>query len=128
MTRVKKKNFNRLAMEIHLLEDYFANGIYMNERETIETNGEGQIDWNRTICETFAFIKNGKPHYVDLQTFDFRDDNQDFFRLLHECVLTKCSRELQSIGILDLFDIAPVEFCTKDISDFGKDRLHTVSA
>ncbi len=115
----QKENFNRLAMEIFLLEDYFSNGIYTNERETIETNGEGQIDWNRTIGETFAFIKNGKPHYVDLQTFDFRNDSQNFFRLLHECILTKCSRELQNIGILDLFDIAPAEFCVKGISDFG---------
>lgn len=115
----KKENFNRLAMELFLLEDYFANGIYTNEREIIETNGEGQIDWNRTIGETFAFIKNSKPYYIDLQTVAFRDDNQDFFRLLHECVLTKCSHELQTIDILDLFDISPVEFSTKDISDFG---------
>lgn len=111
--------FNRLAMEIYLLEDYFEYGVYTNERETIESNGEGEIDWNRTIGETFAFIRNSKPYYVDLRTFAFRDDSQDFFRLLHECVLTKCSRELQKIGVLDLFDIAPVELSASDFSDFG---------
>lgn len=115
----KKENFNRLAMELFLLEDYFANGIYTNEREIIETNGEGQIDWNRTIGEAFAFIKNARPYYVDLQTVEFRDNSQDFFRLLHECVLTKCSRELQIAGILDLFDIAPVQLNAKPVSDFG---------
>jgi len=115
----KKENFNRLAMELFLLEDYFANGIYTNEREIIETNGEGQIDWNRTIGDAFAFIKNARPYYVDLQTVEFRDNSQDFFRLLHECVLTKCSRELQIAGILDLFDIAPVQLNAKPVSDFG---------
>lgn len=115
----KKENFNRLAMELFLLEDYFANGIYTNEREIIETNGEGQIDWNRTIGEAFAFIKNARPYYVDLQTVEFRDNSQDFFRLLHECVLTKCSHELQVAGILDLFDIAPVQLSAKPVSDFG---------
>ena len=115
----QKERFNRLAMEIHLLEDYFAHGIYTNERETIETNGEGQIDWNKTIGETFAFIRNAKPYYVDVRTCEFRDDSHDFFRLLHECVLTKCSRELQEIGVLDLFDIAPAELCPRDFSDFG---------
>ncbi|MDE7291277.1 MAG: LlaJI family restriction endonuclease [Treponemataceae bacterium] len=106
-------------MEIHLLEDYFAHGIYTNERETIETNGEGQIDWDKTIGETFAFVRNAKPYYVDVRTSEFRDDSHDFFRLLHECVLTKCSRELQEIGVLDLFDIAPAELCARDFSDFG---------
>ncbi|MDE6245284.1 MAG: LlaJI family restriction endonuclease [Treponemataceae bacterium] len=115
----QKERFNRLAMEIHLLEDYFAHGIYTNERETIETNGEGQIDWNKTIGETFAFVRNAKPYYVDVRTSEFRDDSRDFFRLLHECVLTKCSRELQEIGVLDLFDIAPAELCARDFSDFG---------
>ncbi|MDE6719624.1 MAG: LlaJI family restriction endonuclease, partial [Treponemataceae bacterium] len=106
-------------MEIHLLEDYFAHGIYTNERETLETNGEGQIDWDKTIGETFAFVRNSKPYYVDVRTSEFRDDSHDFFRLLHECVLTKCSRELQEIGVLDLFDIAPAELCARDFSDFG---------
>lgn len=115
----EKGSFNRLAMELFLLEDYFTNGIYTNEREIIETNGEGQIDWNRTIGDAFAFIKNARPYYVDLQTVEFRDNSQDFFRLLHECVLTKCSRELQIAGILDLFDIAPVQLNAKPVSDFG---------
>lgn len=115
----EKGSFNRLAMELFLLEDYFANGIYTNEHEAIKTNGEGQIDWNRTIGESFAFIKNARPYYVDLQTVEFRDNSQDFFRLLHECVLTKCSRELQIAGILDLFDIAPVQLNAKPVSDFG---------
>lgn len=106
-------------MEIHLLEDYFAHGIYTNERETTETNGEGQIDWDKTIGETFAFVRNAKPYYVDVRTSEFRDDSHDFFRLLHECVLTKCSRELQEIGVLDLFDIAPAELCARDFSDFA---------
>lgn len=115
----QKERFNRLAMEIHLLEDYFAHGIYTNERETIKTNGEGQIDWDKTIGETFAFVRNAKPYYVDVRTSEFRDDSQDFFQLLHECIVTKCSHELQEIGILDLFDIAPAELCNRDFSDFG---------
>ncbi len=115
----QKEHFNRLAMEIYLLEDYFSHGAYTNERETTETNGQGQIDWDRTIGETLAFVRNAKPYYVDVRTREFRDNTQDFFRRLHECVLTKCSRELQEIGVLDLLDIAPVELCAKDVSDFG---------
>ena len=54
-----------------------------------------------------------------MRTCEFHDDSHDFFRLLHECVLTKCSRELQDIGVLDLLDIAPAELCARDFSDFG---------
>ena len=48
------KIFNRLAVSLHLLEEYFQYGIYTNQYDVIETNGEGEILWDKTINETFA--------------------------------------------------------------------------
>ena len=85
----------------------------------IETNGEGEILWDKTINETFAIIQNNKPYYVELQTKNTIDNDYDYFRRLHECVLTQCSRELSDAGLLELFELTEVELTQEEISDFG---------
>lgn len=111
------KIFNRLAVSIHLLETYYADGLYTNQKEIIETNGEGEILWDKTINETFAIIQNNKPYYVELQTKNTIDNDYDYFRRLHECVLTQCSRELSDAGLLELFELTEVELTQEEMSD-----------
>ncbi|MSS11285.1 LlaJI family restriction endonuclease [Clostridium sp. WB02_MRS01] len=113
------KIFNRLAVSLHLLEEYFMYGIYTNQHEIIEINGEGEILWNRTIDETFAVIQNNRPYYIELQTQNVVDNDMDFFKQLHECVLTQCSTELKNTGLLQLFDIEGVELTDCSLVDFG---------
>ena len=43
------KSFNLLAMQLYLLNDYYENGLYTNLDDIIETNGTGEILWNKTI-------------------------------------------------------------------------------
>ena len=92
-----------------MLEEYYVSGIYTNQRDIVETNGEGEILWDKTINETFAIIQNNKPYYVELQTKNTIDNDLDYFRRLHECVLTTCSKELKEVGLLQLFDLSEVE-------------------
>lgn len=115
----ENKIFNRLAVSLHLLEEYFQYGIYTNQHEVIETNGEGEILWDKTINETFALIQNNRPYYVELQTQNSVDDEMDYIKRLHECVLTQCTLELRETGILELFDIAEVELTSSCLNDFG---------
>lgn len=114
--------FNRLAVALHLLEEYYADGLYTNQKEIIETNGEGEILWDKTINETFAIIQNNKPYYVELQTINTVNNDLDYFRRLHECVLTTCSNELKSVGLLQLFDLSEVNLTQEELSDFGDDN------
>lgn len=113
------KLFNRLAVSLHLLEDYFQNGIYTNQHEVIETNGEGEILWDKTINETFAFIQNNRPYYVELQTINSVDNEMDYIHRLHECVISQCSRELRDAGLLDLFELSDAELTNSILDDFG---------
>ncbi|MCI9034552.1 MAG: LlaJI family restriction endonuclease [Lachnospiraceae bacterium] len=114
--------FNKLAVALYLLEDYHTNGLYTNQREIVEVNGEGDILWDKTINETFAIIQNNKPYYVELQTKNTVDNDLDYFRRLHECVLTICSRELENVGLLQLFDLSEVNLSQVELSDFGDDN------
>lgn len=115
----ENKIFNRLAVSLHLLEEYFQYGIYTNQHDVIEVNGEGEILWDKTINETYALIQNNRPYYVELQTQNSVDDEMDYIKRLHECVLTQCTLELRETGILELFDIAEVELTSSSIDDFG---------
>ncbi len=111
--------FNRLAVSLHLLEDYFEYGLYTNQHSVIETNGEGEILWDKTINETFTLIQNNRPYYVELQTQNTVDNDMDYFRRLHECVISQCTAELKETGILELFDIAEAELTNAQLADFG---------
>ena len=113
-------SFNLLSMMVFFLEDYYEYGIYNNIKNILEINGNGEIDWNRTINYTDPIIKDNKPYYVELYTKYKMDDLYDYFRILHEYIITKCSKKLEKVGLLDLFDLTAVELSDKDQEDFGE--------
>lgn len=114
-------SFNLLAVMLYLLQDYYDNGIYTNDVEGIETNGTGEILWDRTINETFSYISNNRPYYTELQTKKRVSDEYDFIRRLYACILTKFSKELEESDLPELFNIATVELSEEQVDDFGDD-------
>lgn len=112
-------SYNRLSMMLYFLEDYYENGIYSNIQNILEINGNGEIDWNRTVNENIAIIQENKPYYLELQTKYKINDLFDYFRMLHEFIITECSHYLEKIGLLELFDLTPVELSDKEQDDFG---------
>lgn len=115
-------SFNLLAIMLYLLEEYAENGVYTNELLTIEDNGSGEILWDNTINETYAVIRNSRPVYVDLKTINIDEDEQDFFRRLHCCIVTKCSQILEQAGLDKLFDLGLVDLSEAEIDDFGDEE------
>ena len=112
-------SYNRLSMMLFFLEDYFENGVYTNIQNILEINGNGEIDWNRTVNDNVAIIQDNKPYYVELQTKYKINDLFNYFRLLHEYIITECSQYLEKAGLLELFDLTPVELSDKELDDFG---------
>lgn len=117
--RDDKGEYNKLALSLHILQDYFENGVYTNIQEIIETNGDGEIDWDRTINETFAYIKDNRPYYLELKTRSSQNDDLDYFKRLHESIVTQCSKYLKGLTILDFFDMPEVLLSELDLKDFG---------
>lgn len=117
--RDDKGEYNKLALSLHILQDYFENGVYTNIQEIIETNGDGEIDWDRTINETFAYIKDSRPYYLELKTRSSQNDDFDYFKRLHECIVTQSSKYLKELTILDFFDMPEVLLSELDLKDFG---------
>ena len=111
--------FNMLAVMLFLLQDYFEYGAYTNTQDIIESNGSGDILWDKTINETFTLLSNNRPYYPVLLTTKRVNDDFDFFKRLHECILTRCTEELRDADLLDLFDIMGVDISDEHIEDFG---------
>lgn len=108
-----------LPLILFFLHDYYEHGIYTNIDDTFEINGEGEIDWNKTINETYPFIVENRPYYTTLFTKRKTVDESDYFKKLHECIITKFSSDLENAGLVDLFDFTPVYLSEEEIDDFG---------
>lgn len=115
----ESKSFNLLAVLLFLMQDYYENGIYENTDDIVESNGSGEIIWDKTINETFAMISNNRPYYADLKTRKRISDEHDYFKHLHECVLTLTSKELEDAGLLKLFELMGVDLTEETLDYFG---------
>lgn len=99
----ENKSFNILAVILYFLRDYYEYGLYTSTEDVIEINGEGEILWEKTINENFPLLDDNKPYYMELYTEKNIDDEMDFFKRLHECVLTDCSTMLHNSQLDALF-------------------------
>ena len=116
-------SFNKLSLRIFFLEDYHQNGIYTKIQNIREINGNGEIDWDRTINNIDPIIKDNKPYYGELYTKYKINDLYDYFRLLHEYIITECSKNLEEAGLIELFDLTPIELSDKSLADFGQKEV-----
>lgn len=111
--------FNTLAVTLFLLHDYFEHGVYTNTQTIVECNGSGAILWDKTINETFMLLSGNRPYYPELLTVRRVNDDSDFFKRLHECILTRCTAELRDADLLDLFDIIGADLSDEQLEAFG---------
>ena len=118
----ESSSFNLLAVLLFLLQDYYENGVFSNTEDIIESNGSGEILWDKTINETFTLLSNNRPCYVDLQTKKRVNDDFDYFKRLHECILTRASKELMDAELLDIFEITGVDLTDEELDEFGEDE------
>ena len=123
-----ESSFNLLAVMLYLLQDYYDYGLYTNTQEIIESNGNGEILWDKTINETFTLISNNRPYYPELLTRKRVTNDYDYFRRLHACVLTECSDLLEKASLDKLFGIDTVNLSTETREDFGDNEyiLHRI--
>lgn len=116
-------SFNLLSLMLFFLEDYYENGLYTNMEDILEINGNGEIHWDRTINNYTPILNNNQPYYVELETKSKIKDIYDYYRLLHEYIITQCSKYLEKQELLDLFGLTPIELTDKTLEDFGEKTI-----
>ena len=76
-------SLSRIALIIALLEDYFQNGIYINTQNAHELNGDGEINWNRTINFIHPLWQEEEPYYLNFWTRKNIIDDDNFIQRIH---------------------------------------------
>lgn len=111
---------DRLPLMLALLESYEEYGVYSNYVRTIEDNGAGDINWERTIASNLPVISNGTPLYLDYKTNKSNPDSSDFVTKLHRSVLTECSRFFQDSGMAELLGLGEISLSNKKVDEYGE--------
>ncbi len=116
----EKSKFDRLAAIVFLLNDYFEYGVYSNEKNTYETNGAGEILWDKTVTSIYPVIKNGKPYYFEYYSRKNQTDEYDVIKRIYECVITMCNKELHEADLLEVFEFQDVFLTDETLEDIGE--------
>ncbi|MBD5642576.1 LlaJI family restriction endonuclease [Clostridium botulinum] len=105
-----KNIYNMLSVIIFLMNDYFENGLYSNEKNICIINGEDEINWLRTIDEIQPLINGGELIYLEYFTNSTQNDEENYFRQLHRYILNECTKKLNDLGLTEFLGLEPIIF------------------
>ena len=111
--------YGDLSVSLFLLEDYFQNGLYSHQHSIVEMNGDGEILWNKTVNESFAFFSDNRPIYIDYFNRRSVVEDDNFIKKLHEVVLSNISETLELNGLLELLDLTSTNFTDMQLTELG---------
>lgn len=112
-------SLNILPVLLFLIKDYFENGLYETTQEIIEINGNNEILWEKTVNNFYPIIINNRPFYTEFYTRKRVKDLDNYFRKLHETILTECFKQLEEVNLLNLFDFTKVILTDETMDDFN---------
>lgn len=118
-----------LALYKRIVDDYMENGIYRVDEEIVKFDGEGEIDWDKTIDEVQPVLKNRKPFYLNFFSREQKLDEKNICERIHRCILTFISRELAKYGLFDLLNVTETgELSQEDLEYLGSEEflLHCI--
>ena len=118
-SRTDKSRKNYIELIIELLRDYLINGLYENDIEIIQDNGNGDIDWGLTVNEVTPIIIKNRPLYNTLKTLSRETDDSDFIKRLHLAIIFMGYNKLYNCGLADLLGISNIRIFGEDIYDIG---------
>lgn len=113
------KKYREFAVEMSIMTDYLKEGIYEDNHRVIEKNGNGEILWDRTINDNIPYIVDKTPYYLETVTRRSYKNIRNYFKLLHEAIVTNCFSNFNKMGLLGVFSMPNIFISEKKISDFG---------
>ena len=110
---------NILPLLLFFIEDYLVNGLYETTQDIDVINGNSEILWEKTINYNLPFIIDRQPFYLDVYTKKRINDDNNYFRQLHEIIISECSKILKNNHFDELFNIMIVPNLTNQtLTDF----------
>lgn len=104
-------------LQLKIWKDFIFNGIYSNEIETIELNGEGEFSWEETISGVLPYLNNGLPVYLDSYTKKRENELNNLARQIHIAILSEIQ---ESFGLIsDIVGLKRHFFETNGLENLG---------
>lgn len=124
ITNIGSRNVSDFFLASFLLEDYKKNGYYRKDMHVITKNGEGEIDWQRTISDITPIVSNQTPYYFE--TYNRNKDSDVFNKvmLLHKLAIRLCYDKFA--GILGLQDIELDKSCLDMRGKWSKQFINSL--
>ena len=108
-----------LPLVVMLVRDYQEYGLYTVHYSELEHNGQGEIDWERTISGEQPFIQSGRPAYMDYWTEQTLSDENNYFTQLHACLLSVWGKKLADCGLADVLNASIPSLSESELDEFG---------
>ena len=108
---------NPLSLAIGLLNNFYENGLYANEKTVLNVSGDGEIHWDSTIGYFDPVISDESIVYLDFVKSNLTSEINDYFRKLHACILTQCSKEFKEL--FSILNLPMANLSNHRLSDFG---------
>lgn len=106
-----------LALMIDILRDFHENGLYTTNEIQEEINGEGLINWNKTLESNSVYLYDEIPYYFELITEKTAINSKYIVTQLHEAILNDISEKLKSI--LSLLTIQEIHIGGLELESMG---------
>lgn len=87
-----------------ILDDYSEYGLYKSEVDSVELNGNGDIDWDKTIDQIEPIIFKKQWIYTDFITNESMIDEEKFITLLHGTIINECIDLFKRYNLNLIFD------------------------
>ena len=121
----EKEENEFLSIIKFILDDYSEYGVYKNEIEAIELNGNGDINWDKTIEQIDPMVFNKQWIYADFSTNKSRVDEDKFITLIHGTILNECINILKKYH-LDLFINCNEEVVEKTLENLDEEDIEVL--
>lgn len=106
-----------MALMIDLLRDYFESGLYITNEQKEEVNGDGLINWDKTLESSDTYLFDNVPYYLELITEQTTINMEHTITELHKAILVEISNKYKDI--LHLLSLPDVHFAGQELEAIG---------
>lgn len=109
----------RIELYRYILQDFASNGLYDNAKRIREYNGEGDIEWNRTINQIMPVMSRRRPVYMNLMTERRIRETSNIVARIQEAILVEISGIVKSLHLNDVLHFPLYERPVRTLDDLG---------